>query len=1213
MNPESQFFNDQALLSGSNIAKALENIDKYLYSPAFNNKKDFFSSLSKNNPKNVCTVSWNNGLSFNCSECSMNDNSCVCLECYLNGNHKDHFVMFSISGCGNCDCGDPNFWKPSGYCCNHGHIDGDPDLLFLSAEEREKFLGAFRFALSLYIDAALTNDRDFDIISKWINEYIELCDSVRRCVAIAFKELFESNNMIDFYISIPKESMENLLHTFGSIISDPVFLEFSSKGFISNYPSFLCEFLEYNGDHEDFAALKQFSVFSFHFFSQNSLKLALTDSFIWLTVITSSIGMVYSKFITQPSKKLLELFLLADHIDHISDIVKHGVHLPYDQNIHESCGSVIDDLVIDNEFEFRFKREMGEKKDDDEHRFIAFHLFSNGIFRLIDSVSLFRREYMETFLSVYQRYKNSFDLSLTCDNDDQSLYGTPLCPAVYSSISPLISVLLYSFIKKNSEDIYSEISQRLSIDKITLIKVLLAYPLRFFATVYFSFLNVYVRNSEDTNIACISVIYKGNPDSRFLKPFGFIQHLFASSNNKSGLLEMVLSIFGMYQSNNEFRMSSEFSLLIMIGALVFDRMGINNNPTKRRIDFIIAQLINGPCLLDELMEVIGSSKDVPVVLKFLGDVTETHDSHGKISISLKNNIEWNPYLFFYRPNLYLTVLTKYISRKDRIILPPKMPSDEFSRSLSNILVSPVLYAFMFNTIHNIVNQSTDSHLVSGYLVISLLIAASSISMYDSSKCHALDTISVNNYKELYSLLPTDFYVFMHTPISLNGNKPINMIDMIIMCPSFPKAILEKLNINTSESSNSVNSDKERLKNEAKRRALASLKTNIIDPESIEEEPETCNICYGEAEEPLCYPGFISRTLSGPLLLRIGICPHLVHPSCVQKSERGFICPVDRTIMRFLLPSCHTFSAVSESTMLEYDFFLGYFAEFNEAFEVFIGEIDTLSRRSEESLACLSYQPTILLLNQFFKALFHLYHRRTCSFDFNNESPLPLIVFIILKSDNPVEAFPSIIEKYRIISQNPAEISNFCMCLAIIQLFVLEIPFPDEDFHVVFEPLYLLSFYKYPPITGSIENFITPSFEFPHNFFELFSKPFNIEFSKSINQVINVFTGERFSFPGSPLPKIRSLEIFIRFEVSSLYLIVGGENIGSCMVTIGDKRIGLFVPSFYVNQLGVEDRGLHHGLILYLSKERLRKAIDRFLALEYMRDPLQDRRNLILLQ
>jgi hypothetical protein len=109
----------------SQLTTEYKNFSKIFDIP-MNDKKALLTKLKKLEiPNNqVCAKVFNNQGAVFCEECSQFNNSLICMECYEHSKelHKNHTLSFKnvISGC--CDCGNPEFWKPSGFCNLHSGI-----------------------------------------------------------------------------------------------------------------------------------------------------------------------------------------------------------------------------------------------------------------------------------------------------------------------------------------------------------------------------------------------------------------------------------------------------------------------------------------------------------------------------------------------------------------------------------------------------------------------------------------------------------------------------------------------------------------------------------------------------------------------------------------------------------------------------------------------------------------------------------------------------------------------------------------------------------------------------------------------------------------------------------------------------------------------------------------------------------------------------------
>ena len=65
------------------------------------------------------------------------ESSVICTSCFENGNHKGHRYSQIASGGGNCDCGNPDAIKPSGFCVKH---PGKADPVIIDEKEEEHFI-----------------------------------------------------------------------------------------------------------------------------------------------------------------------------------------------------------------------------------------------------------------------------------------------------------------------------------------------------------------------------------------------------------------------------------------------------------------------------------------------------------------------------------------------------------------------------------------------------------------------------------------------------------------------------------------------------------------------------------------------------------------------------------------------------------------------------------------------------------------------------------------------------------------------------------------------------------------------------------------------------------------------------------------------------------------------------------------------------------------
>ncbi len=108
-------------------------------------------------PIGICGKIINNyDLLWFCKSCQMTPNSGLCQECYSNSCHDGHDAFFRKGYIGVCDCGDPDAWKPSGFCTKHkGYDETKITTDLLPAHTRAVAYPIFRFLAKTANRAAL--------------------------------------------------------------------------------------------------------------------------------------------------------------------------------------------------------------------------------------------------------------------------------------------------------------------------------------------------------------------------------------------------------------------------------------------------------------------------------------------------------------------------------------------------------------------------------------------------------------------------------------------------------------------------------------------------------------------------------------------------------------------------------------------------------------------------------------------------------------------------------------------------------------------------------------------------------------------------------------------------------------------------------------------------------------------------------------------------
>lgn len=96
---------------------AVVKAENYL-TKSYNGTYDqFLSDVKSTQKSNSCLSTWSTStLSGVCLDCQILDSSCLCIPCFLAKHHEKHRSFITYYPSGSCDCGDPTFLTPSGFC-----------------------------------------------------------------------------------------------------------------------------------------------------------------------------------------------------------------------------------------------------------------------------------------------------------------------------------------------------------------------------------------------------------------------------------------------------------------------------------------------------------------------------------------------------------------------------------------------------------------------------------------------------------------------------------------------------------------------------------------------------------------------------------------------------------------------------------------------------------------------------------------------------------------------------------------------------------------------------------------------------------------------------------------------------------------------------------------------------------------------------------------
>ena len=163
------------------INSNLQKIASIFNYPLYND--DFFQFLStqKSSIQQLCSKELINQGAWSCLDCEMDETSIICGECYLlsKEKHKGHRLIYKANTIGCCDCGNPESWKPSGFCSLHKGLfctDGEVDQYIKDSFKSETIINEL--------------EKEFDLIFCEITEWLNLLNQEHEIVSPTYDIMF---------------------------------------------------------------------------------------------------------------------------------------------------------------------------------------------------------------------------------------------------------------------------------------------------------------------------------------------------------------------------------------------------------------------------------------------------------------------------------------------------------------------------------------------------------------------------------------------------------------------------------------------------------------------------------------------------------------------------------------------------------------------------------------------------------------------------------------------------------------------------------------------------------------------------------------------------------------------------------------------------------------------------------------------------------------
>lgn len=213
----------------SNPLSAIEQSQAIICQVAhFDTYKEFYTYHLENAHISTCQSEWSTPeLCIFCRECGLVNQACVCLSCFLNGNHDGHdYVVLSSVG-GNCDCGDTEQWRRSGFCDKHRGLDDENSNPEDYLDEKLKtVLTDVIFRAAFTSLKKFTNDKneESNAVIQFVASFLKFGDGFRRLVARSLTEKTDLKGLMLNIINYDTKFNRSLQQLCGGLVNDQLFI-----------------------------------------------------------------------------------------------------------------------------------------------------------------------------------------------------------------------------------------------------------------------------------------------------------------------------------------------------------------------------------------------------------------------------------------------------------------------------------------------------------------------------------------------------------------------------------------------------------------------------------------------------------------------------------------------------------------------------------------------------------------------------------------------------------------------------------------------------------------------------------------------------------------------------------------------------------------------------------------------------------------------------
>lgn len=590
--------------------------ERALFYPNYPDFASFLQEFASKQTKSVCPASWTDSIQGICYDCQKSKNSCICLPCFIAGHHDEHHSALKISS-GNCDCGDPLFWKPERNCPNHKGCVENPDLEYLTPDERKRFLAIFMAAINGTFEYKKTDQNEpFTLkpVFQWLIRFIDVGDSIRRLLAISFCKVEESK-LKGMILRVGKEDAQVLFHFITKLVSDAYFSLHFNKFVYDNINEFYEMLLDQAISEQQYIntppyyGICQFWQNAFHFFiSIQNIKIAFENG-------NYHIDEIFIKFF-----KLLVNALKEDFNEEFvaENLLVENLYI-FQESFEYLCESknydVLNKIIAEiapllSELEKIYPYVRKDQPEDNDCNFKLFTTFQvmsslKSLFVPLSAVKLDIKPVFDELVNLYIN-DNSNSSSETVSTFEPNIRIRTILPLTY---------LFFTILLEYKDEMVSKIQNLCDEKQIKYDDFLMKISVGIIR--YFSLLrnSSFFRFMNERNLYGLMINYSF-VYQHYITFFSYLQYVMCIINDKERFFRCIATIFGIYDKTDSVRSTAPF--LQFVGSLLIDRTCITNDllliqrnqmiailkkgeATPKEISFGLKDSLLDPKIADELM------------------------------------------------------------------------------------------------------------------------------------------------------------------------------------------------------------------------------------------------------------------------------------------------------------------------------------------------------------------------------------------------------------------------------------------------------------------------------------------------------------------------------------------------------------------------------------------------------------------------------------